>query len=246
MQSSMDASTNDFLENCYDKADWFFTQIVHATFKSFLCWFMSSTSANGFLGRGSMFVMSTNQLLQLMGANSSWRAQSLLDLGAGDGRVTQQMAPLFTDIYCTETSSPMQWRLNQCGYKILGVDEWHNGTQKYDLVSCLNLLDRCKQPATMLRNIKDALVPETGRLLLATVIPFEPYVEADTVDHTPSEFFHIEGRTFEEQVNSMVRNVFEPAGFVLERFTRVPYLCEGDLHQSIFWLDDALFLLRSR
>jgi len=60
---------------------------------------------------------------------------------------------------------------------LLGLDEWHSGSHKFDVISCLNLLDRCDQPATLLRNMKAALVPDTGRLIVATVLPFKPYVE---------------------------------------------------------------------
>ena len=42
---------------------------------------------------------------------------------------------------------------------------------KYDAVSCLNLLDRCERPLTLIRQIKGALKPG-GFLVLALVLPF--------------------------------------------------------------------------
>jgi hypothetical protein len=39
------------------------------------------------------------------------------DIGAGDGAVTAKMAPFFNNIYATEMSSTMQWRLKQKGFK---------------------------------------------------------------------------------------------------------------------------------
>ncbi len=63
-------------------------------------------------------------------------------------------------------------------------------------------------------------------------------------DHKPTENLHIEGRSFEEQVTSLVTGVFQPSGFTLESFTRVPYLCEGDLEHSFYSLDDAVFVLK--
>lgn len=65
-------------------------------------------------------------------------------------------------------------------------------------------------------------------------------------DHIPTENIRLEGQSFEEQVTCLVRHVFEPAGFELERFTRLPYLCEGDLQQSFYVLDDAVFVLKPR
>lgn len=51
------------------------------------------------------------------------------------------------------------------------------------------------------------------------------------VENKPTEKLNIQGETFEEQCVSLVKDVFEPAGFTLECFTRVPYLCEGDLEK---------------
>lgn len=64
------------------------------------------------------------------------------------------------------------------------------------------------------------------------------------VENKPTENLNIEGQTFEEQCVSLVRDVFEPAGFTLERFARLPYLCEGDLENSFYELDDAVFVLK--
>ena len=62
-------------------------------------------------------------------------------------------------------------------FSVLGIDDWHMKKQKYDVISCLNLLDRCDKPLTILRNIKKALNPVKGKVILALVLPFRPYVE---------------------------------------------------------------------
>ena len=64
------------------------------------------------------------------------------------------------------------------------------------------------------------------------------------VDNKPFEFLHIEGSTFEDQVTSFIKNVFELSDFEVVSFTRVPYLCEGDLERSFYILNDALFVLK--
>lgn len=61
--------------------------------------------------------------------------------------------------------------------RVLGIDEWQQTGFKYDVISCLNLLDRCDEPLLLLRDIMRSLVPNTGRLILAAVLPFQPYVE---------------------------------------------------------------------
>ena len=77
------------------------------------------------------------------------------------------------------------------------VESWHQGT--YDVICALNLLDRCSHPLTLLRQMASALPPSGGRLLVALVWPFQPYVEM-TADHRPEEPLPIVGDTFEQQV----------------------------------------------
>ena len=38
--------------------------------------------------------------------------------------------------------------------------------------------------------------------------------------------------------------VLQPLGFSMVALTRLPYLCEGDLHKEVYWLDDAVMVLR--
>ena len=64
-------------------------------------------------------------------------------------------------------------------------------------------------------------------------------------DNRPSEVLHIQGRSFEEQISSFNRDVFRPAGLEVERLTRLPYLCEGDLEKSYYFLYDAVFVLKA-
>ncbi|KAI0234730.1 Methyltransferase-like protein 9 [Lamellibrachia satsuma] len=244
LQCDEDEETKTFLTNCYEKAEWIFTQLYHSLARSVLSWFMSSTSVNGFLRRGSMFVFSKAQVEGLLGISQKWKADKLLDLGAGDGMVTQQLASHFSEVYTTEVSTTMTWRLQEKGYNVLGLNEWHDGTHKFDVISCLNLLDRCDQPASLLHNMKAALTPDTGRLIVATVVPFKPYVESGGINHKPSEILPIQGDTLVEQIASFERDVFKPYGFTVERFTKLPYLCEGDLERSFYILKDVVFVLK--
>ena len=67
----------------------------------------------------------------------------------------------------------------------------------------------------------------------------------DSEDHVPTENLQIKGATFEEQVKQLTAAVFQPAGFQVEAFSRVPYLCEGDLRHSFYVLNDAVFVLKA-
>ncbi|KAK3529327.1 hypothetical protein QTP70_029149 [Hemibagrus guttatus] len=177
VQSQLDEETEAFLERSVEKSGWVFTQLYHSFFSSIFSPIISRTSINGLLGRGSMFVFSQEQFRQLLQIRPDWKGEKLLDLGAGDGGVTDVMGSLFKEVYATEVSLPMRWQLQRKNYKLLEIDEWQKTGFQYDIISCLNLLDRCDEPSQLLRDIKNALVPGTGRLILAVVLPFQPYVE---------------------------------------------------------------------
>lgn len=64
-----------------------------------------------------MFVVSLSQFLKLLKVDNNWRAESLLDLGAGDGEVTIRYSGLFENVYVTEASTTMKTLLQKKGYK---------------------------------------------------------------------------------------------------------------------------------
>jgi len=177
-----------------------------------------------------------------MSIEDDWVGDSLLDLGAGDGKVTDVMASHFQRIYVTEIATQMQKQLIRKKYNLLGLTEWTH--HKFEVISCLNLLDRCDKPLTLLQNIRQS-VKENGRVIVASVYPYSPYVEENSSsNYKPSESLDITASSIEEQINLMVKNVFTPSGFELLTFSRVPYLCEGDLTTSFYILYDIVFVLQ--
>lgn len=245
VQSNLDHDTKAFLKHSMEKSGWLFTQLYHSFVSTVLSPVVSRTSINGFLSRGSMFVFSSAQFQLLLRVGPEWKAERLLDLGAGDGGVTQIMSPHFREVYATEVSTPMKWHLWRKNYKLLGIDEWQQTGFKYDVISCLNLLDRCDDPIALLRDIRESLVPKTGRLILAVVLPFQPYVEIGGQWQRPKEHIIVQGKTWEEQVTILSRELFEKNGFEVEAVTRLPYLCEGDMYNDYYVLDDAVFVLKA-
>jgi SAM-dependent methyltransferase len=189
-----------------------------------------------------MFVYSTSQFRTLLDIDSNEQSQltSLLDIGAGDGSVTERMSSLFEKVYVTEMSSTMQWRLSNNGYTVLDTDQWGNLT--FDVITCLNVLDRCEKPLKLLEQIRAHLNPKNGRLIISIVLPFKPYFEYND-DHRPNESLQIKGHVPEEQINSFILDVFQPLGLRLKKLTRLPYLCEGDIKRSYYFLFDYLFVL---
>ncbi|XP_077131156.1 protein-L-histidine N-pros-methyltransferase isoform X2 [Ranitomeya variabilis] len=243
VQSFLDQGTQTFLNRSIEKSGWLSIQLYHSFMSSVFSMFMSRTSINGLLGRGSMFVFSPEQFQRLLKVGPDWKSHRLLDLGAGDGEVTKVMSPHFEEIYVTEMSQTMIWQLQKKKYRVLNIDEWQSTGFQYDVISCLNLLDRCHQPVTLLKEMRSVLEPTRGRVILALVLPFHPYVENGGKWEKPSEIMEVMGSLWEEQVNSLAA-VFHEAGFVVEAFTRLPYLCEGDMYNDYYVLDDAVFVLR--
>lgn len=244
IQSSLDHDTKAFLKHSIEKSGWIFTQLYHSFVSTVLSPVVSRTSINGFLSRGSMFVFSSAQFQRILRVGPEWKAERLLDLGAGDGGVTQIMSPHFREVYATEVSMPMKWHLQRRNYKLLGINEWQQTGFKYDVISCLNLLDRCDDPLTLLRDIHESLVPKTGRLIVAAVVPFQPYIEVGGQWQRPKVHVKIYGKTWEEQVTNLFTELFAKTGFQVEAITRVPYLCEGDMYNDYYVLDDAVFVLK--
>ncbi len=121
---------------------------------------------------------------------------------------------------------------------------------KFDAISCLNLFDRCDKPLSLLNQIKMALKPN-GYLIVALVLPFKPYVEYNP-GNKPTEQLPFTtnwnscgNSVVSDQIFILIEHVFKPVGFELVKFSRLPYLCEGNLSQSYFYLMDYLFVFRS-
>lgn len=64
-----------------------------------------------------MFVFSNEQFRRLLQIGPEWKGRRMLDLGAGDGGVTEVMGCHFKEVYATEVSTPMKWHLQRKNYR---------------------------------------------------------------------------------------------------------------------------------
>ena len=216
--------------------------------------FVSITDANGIAGRGSMFIFSKDQIEKLIGS-SEVKRDLMLDIGAGDGNVTQAAAHLFERVVTTEVSAPMVYRLRRKGWTAIrsaSVTPETFGRCCYDAVFCLNVLDRASRPIDLLKNIWQ-LLKSDGILILAVVLPFCPFVEDGKRKLKPEQTlkgmdggFCTQGATYERSLILMIQNVLVPLGFELVRWTRLPYICDGDDFRQYYTLDDAVMVLRKK
>jgi 2-polyprenyl-3-methyl-5-hydroxy-6-metoxy-1,4-benzoquinol methylase len=229
-----------------------------------LGWFVTDTTALGLLGAYQMHVLSTEQCRDLLdptgaataaaGGNGAPLFGSLLDVGAGEGRVTSCLEPLFREVSATDVCGPMVWRLSRRGYDAHKTESPSTlAPAKFDCVALLNVLDRCDKPIAMLSECKDRMKPDGGRLLLSIVIPYHPYVQTKQIKGIdggkPAEQLpKLDNyESFEDAVGRLVTAIIEPAGLVVERIARVPYLCLGDtLGSRMYELDDAVLVCRAR
>uniref|UniRef100_A0A0K8TKH8 Putative methyltransferase-like protein 9 n=1 Tax=Tabanus bromius TaxID=304241 RepID=A0A0K8TKH8_TABBR len=256
-----DDITLNWLEKAKSVSANIWLQIWHTVARVFLGLFMTQTDVNGLLNRGSMFILSEIQFKDLLAASgfdlshfSKNSTIDMLDIGAGDGEITIRLAnsllymkddaPL--RVYATETSWTMRSRLQKKQFIVLDdISEVSN----IPLVSCLNVLDRCIDPHQIMQDIYDVLAPN-GRVIVALVLPYVHYVEYNSshlplsplLPHWPKKArqypFEIEAAMFFE----MLENI----GFRLEAWTKAPYLCEGDLRQSFYWLVDVVVVLSKK
>jgi len=63
-----------------------------------------------------MFVISDEQFRRLFHLADDYRAERMLDLGAGDGATTSLLAPMFQHVHATEISWPMKRILSSKGF----------------------------------------------------------------------------------------------------------------------------------
>lgn len=148
----------------------------------------------------------------------------------------------------------------------------------FDVISLFNVLDRCDKPLSLLRDIHAYMtaVDEQKRkeretttkkkkeksqtaassldkclFVVATVLPWCPFVEDGTKQRKPSEGLEEmqgatcgDGASFERSLERLLR-VFERVGFRLRCWTRLPYLSPGDDFIAYFALDDSVMILEA-
>lgn len=184
-----DKHTKSFIAECHDEyRSKFLTSVKYLFLKPTLSLLYSHTDLNGLLGVGQMSILSTNQLGLLFKnelLQSNGKLGHLLDVGAGCGRITSLLAPLFTSVTATEVSPVMVKHLARRGFTALQCGDLRDsalGTDGFDVISILNVIDRCDTPVTLLREATKRLRDRTSCILLATPLPLNPSVETSAGD----------------------------------------------------------------
>lgn len=246
IQSAYDEATAAFLDASKAQSESVCLQLWYNVAVWLLSWRLSKTSINGLLNRGSMFLFSRAQAQALLGLPDEWSpaGKAMLDLGAGNGAITAVLADFYPKVYATEASQPMIWRLEERGYEILDLATWPETRVPLNLIAALNLIDRHPTPLLLLKQLRQLSLANDGApILLAAVFPWYQYSEFSD-SHVPEDSIRLERGTFAQQVAEFADSVLAKAGLAVVRWTRLPYLCEGDAWRSYYLLYDAVFLLR--
>uniref|UniRef100_A0A8R1IAD3 Methyltransferase-like protein 9 n=1 Tax=Caenorhabditis japonica TaxID=281687 RepID=A0A8R1IAD3_CAEJA len=248
MQSIPDIETQEFLDRSNNIANNYFWQTVRNLGVMLLGTVYSKTDINGMTGFGNMYLFSEQQFAKFLGIDqTSWSPinKKVLDLGAGNGDITEHMRPFFQDVYATELSLKMQKRLKSKGYTLLDAVNWSDTDIKVDLITAFNLLDRHYSPQKLLNDLWKVAHRSKCNVIVSLVLPVSHYVEFNPNGKStrPDNYLNVQGRSFADHVHHMILNVFKPANFRVVRWTRLPYLCEGDMSHSAYYLPDGVFLL---
>jgi SAM-dependent methyltransferase len=234
-----DAGTDAFLALAARERHGWFSTAAHRVLRQF----MSDFDVNGWLDMYSLFLASSEQFRRLLGER---RVTRLLDVGAGSGKVTEMLRPFAEHVVATELSPPMARRLRRRGIECHALDLADDGLSGagFDLIACLNVLDRTARPRQLLRRLMELLEPG-GRLVIALALPYRPfyYVGASTPD--PLERLACSEPSWERAVNQLVERELEPLGLTLCSVSRAPYLSFGDTKRGLYELDDAILVLEN-
>lgn len=170
--------------------------------------------------------------------------ESLLDVGAGSGAVTSELAPLFSRVVVTETSRGALRGLSRRweAHEVDLAERPLPGSPRFSVVSLLHVLDRAPRPRSLLAAARDHLA-EGGRLLVACPLPVRAHVDRGGATVDPDEWIEADG-DFEEALVRLVEGLIGPSGLEVERVARTTYLSQGDAQQRFYGLDDALIVCR--
>lgn len=232
-------STQAFVTTCFQQPQSWASEFLFSTLRRFV----NDYDANGRLGTHRLHLLGADGWSEFL-ANVD-RTDSLLDIGAGDGHVTLNLAPYFKSVSTIESSAGMAKRLRLHGFDCLEGDLSGDLVvdEQFDVVAMLNVIDRTHRPFTLLERARDRLNPG-GRLVLSVPLPLRPHAYVGKQVVTPEEKLPAgEQESFERAVNDLVDLCFVPLGLQVVSWTRAPYLSAGNAAHPVHRLDAGIFCL---
>lgn len=200
---------------------------------------------DAFMGMYPLFILGRESWDRVV-PHDKWGG-SLLDIGAGQGSVTECARHLFSRIETVETSYGVLLRLKSRGFNATLCDIASSPDafpkKSFDVISLLNVIDRAQSPISLLRNAINFL-KDDGIIVVATPIPVVQRVWT-TVSHEPEESFGLAIReSFEDGLLDLVRVFNEMFGLVPVSISRAPYICKSGSPCGIDFYDDAVLVFK--
>ena len=162
------------------------------------------------------------------------KRKKLLDIGAWNGCISQQLSSFVDEIYFIEPSLSFQKILNKKWYRE------HQG-DTYDIVTLFNVLDVCDSPEETIQSALKHL-EKNGEIIISLPFP----IKARSWDNrkiTKTNLLTQSGeKTFEEAVSDFYRDFIEKNGLKIEYFTRLPYIVSHPETQKTTVYDNGLFV----
>ena len=168
-----------------------------------------------------------------------------LDVGAGSGQLLREFSPLFDTVVATELSTPLLWRLRLEGAHAIKADSITRDSLgawwgRLDVIFILNVIDRCKEPAALLRQATAALRPG-GRLVLSVPLPWEQRDAAELAAE-PQTTLAVGGESWGAAASQLLQ-VLSGLGLRAVRLVRAPYWSSGSELRPVLALDAAIVVL---
>jgi 2-polyprenyl-3-methyl-5-hydroxy-6-metoxy-1,4-benzoquinol methylase len=239
-QMSFDDEARCFVERRFETPHGWLLTATHGWLRHFA----SDFDINGWLGTYPLHLLSPPQWTALLGRSFATH----LDFGAGNGDLTTSVANLTEHTLTTERARAMRAVLRRRGFECLASDAPASlrselGSRRFDLVTCLNVLDRTSHPLSLLRALSSLLQP-SGYLVLAVPLPLEPFYYAGARTRTPAEPLGLSGDDWEGQCSSLAGRVTADENLELVAACRAPYVSGGDARRRLYVLDDAVLVFR--
>ncbi len=232
-----DRELTDFIQYCMEHPH----TLMELTLLPLLCVFMTAYEAHGVLGMYPMHLLGSAQWEMLV--PQRLRGGRLLDVGAGQGFVTEYARPLFKEIVATETAKSMAVRLRARGFETCTEDITYCPElflkKSFDVVSILNVLDRCDKPRTLLQNARSFL-KDDGVLIISDPLPLSQHVRSSS--KRPIENLGADTGTWEHCLNDFYINTVLPAGLTPILVSRLPYVYRNIKHEPCVVLDDFVMV----
>lgn len=242
MEFSPDAELEDFISDCPANPHSFWQFF----FAGLLSPFLPAYEIHGLLKMYPMHLLSREQWKLLV--PDRLQDGKLLDIGAGQGFVTEKARELFSSITTTETSRSMTKRLRAENFRSVRKDiALHPELflkKEFDVISILNVLDRCERPKTLLKNCLEFL-KDDGVLIITDPLPLEAHLRNNSIFSKPEETLTTNtNKVWEACLAGFYEHTLQPLGLEPLRISRLPYLYKNTTRHPYVALDDFLIVCR--